>query len=135
MSHETLKETSNIIVRNGHFESDNSLSHEKMLELDASAKAEDLLSAAQQIDIIVISFLTFADGRGFSLASQLREMGFVGVLRARGNLLPDQYPLAIRCGFDEIEISKNRADRQPERQWLDVYKRVKNNYLDRLMLR
>jgi uncharacterized protein (DUF934 family) len=44
-------------------------------------------------------------------------MGFKGRLRAKGHILADQYAMARRVGFDEIEISKDLATRQPVEQW------------------
>lgn len=94
---------------------------------DCSAVAVDLASDAEpaslagllgQIDLIRIDFPSFADGRGFTIAAQLRRMGFVGRLRARGHVIADQYAMARRSGFDEVEISDDLATRQPEPQWL-----------------
>ena len=67
---------------------------------------------------IRIDFPAFADGRGFTLARRLRLLGFAGRLRAAGHLLPDQYAMARRSGFDEVEISDDIAARQPESHWL-----------------
>ncbi|MFK8034631.1 MAG: DUF934 domain-containing protein [Hyphomicrobiales bacterium] len=70
------------------------------------------------IDLIRIAFPSSADGRGFSLGQRLRRLGFKGTLRAHGDLISDQYPMALRTGFNELEISANLAKRQPEEQWL-----------------
>lgn len=70
------------------------------------------------IDLIRIAFPSSADGRGFSLGQRLRRLGFKGNLRAHGDLISDQYPMALRTGFNELEISANLAKRQPEEQWL-----------------
>jgi uncharacterized protein (DUF934 family) len=48
----------------------------------------------------------------------LRTAGYSGRLRARGHVLADQYAMARRSGFDEVEISDDLASRQPEAQWL-----------------
>ena len=69
------------------------------------------------IAMIRIAFPVFSDGRGFTLGRRLREMGFAGRLRARGHVIADQYAMARRCGFDEVEISADLAARQPEDQW------------------
>lgn len=66
---------------------------------------------------IRIAFPSSADGRGFSLARILRLKGFSGTLRAKGHVLADQYAMARRCGFDEVEISDELAQRQPAEQW------------------
>ncbi|MEM9279582.1 MAG: DUF934 domain-containing protein [Pseudomonadota bacterium] len=68
--------------------------------------------------MIRIPFPSFADGRGFSLAKQLRQHGYEGRLRAVGHVIADQYGFARTCGFDEVEIDFALAGRQPEDQWL-----------------
>ena len=66
----------------------------------------------------VESLSDFSDGRGFTLARLIRLFGFVGQLRAKGCIIADQYAMARRFGFDEVEISAEMAARQPEEQWL-----------------
>ena len=68
--------------------------------------------------LIRIAFPVFSDGRGFSLAVALRRAGYAGRLRAAGHVLADQYAMARRCGFDEVEIDAALAARQPEAHWL-----------------
>lgn len=77
-----------------------------------------LLGRLDTIDLIRIDFPSFADGRGFTIARSLRRMGFAGRLRARGHVIADQYAMARRSGFDEVEIDAALAERQPEDQWL-----------------
>ena len=89
------------------------------LDLPSDANAEALERAAQTNATIRIDFPSFADGRGFTLARRLRQMGFVGHLRAKGHVLADQYAMARRSGFDDVEIDRTLAARQPEAQWLD----------------
>jgi uncharacterized protein (DUF934 family) len=45
-------------------------------------------------------------------------MGYQGRLRAAGHIIADQYAMARRAGFDEVEIPDDLAIRQPEPQWL-----------------
>ena len=68
--------------------------------------------------MIRIAFPRFADGRGFTLAAILRRAGYTGRLRAHGHVIADQYAMARRAGFDEVEIDDTLAARQPEDQWL-----------------
>ncbi|MEP4249041.1 DUF934 domain-containing protein [Tateyamaria sp.] len=68
-------------------------------------------------EIIRVDFPNFADGRGFTIARMLRLRGYQGRLRARGHVISDQYAMARRSGFDEVEISQSLAARQPEDQW------------------
>ncbi len=67
--------------------------------------------------LIGIAFPSFSDGRGFTLARRLRELGYTGRLRATGRLIADQYAMARRVGFDEVEVAPDIAARQPEDQW------------------
>ncbi|MEM9852585.1 MAG: DUF934 domain-containing protein [Pseudomonadota bacterium] len=86
------------------------------LDLPNTVAAEDLrpyLGATA----IRVTFPSFADGRGFTIARSLRLMGYEGRLRAQGHVLADQYAQARRCGFDEVEIDADLAARQPEDQW------------------
>jgi len=62
----------------------------------------------------------------------LRLMGYRGRLRAKGHVISDQYAMARRCGFDEIEISEALAARQPEADWLFRANWQKNDYQSRL---
>ena len=70
-----------------------------------------------RIHTIRIAFPSSADGRGFSLARQLRNLGYEGRLRAQGPLISDQFRYAMSCGFDEVEIDSAMAARQPESHW------------------
>lgn len=88
------------------------------IDLASDADPADLAGSIDQIDVIRVDFPSFADGRGFTIAAILRRMGFQGRLRARGHVIADQYAMARRSGFDEIEISDDLAQRQPEPQWL-----------------
>ncbi|MFT6674006.1 MAG: hypothetical protein ACJAVM_000177 [Sulfitobacter sp.] len=70
------------------------------------------------IEMIRIDFPSSADGRGFTIARALRLRGYQGRLRAKGHVLADQYAMARRAGFDEVEVADDIAARQPAEQWL-----------------
>lgn len=76
------------------------------------------LEAVLAAPLIRVDFPKFSDGRGFTLAAELRRLGYAGRLRASGHVIADQYAMARRAGFDEVEIDEGLADRQPEDQWL-----------------
>ncbi|MEL6979965.1 MAG: DUF934 domain-containing protein [Pseudomonadota bacterium] len=88
------------------------------LDLPNDADATRLAPHLDRIALIAVAFPAFSDGRGFSLAQRLRSLGYWGVLRASGALIPDQFAYALVCGFDEVEIDADRAARQGEAQWL-----------------
>lgn len=89
----------------------------QVLDIPGDADAGSL--GALPDDVMVrIRFPAMTDGRGFTLARRLRLAGFTGRLRAAGPLVADQYAMARRVGFDEVEISDEMAVRQPEADWL-----------------
>ena len=70
-----------------------------------------------QLALIRITFPSFSDGRGFTIARRLRLLGYTGELRAFGPVIAEQYAMARRVGFDAVEIPDTLAARQPESQW------------------
>jgi uncharacterized protein (DUF934 family) len=102
------------------------------LDLASDADPAALSACIEGAEIIRIDFPSFADGRGFTLARQLRLMGYTGRLRAKGHVLADQYAMARRTGFDEVEISDDIAARQPQEQWLARAQWSAHNYQARL---
>ncbi len=66
---------------------------------------DSLPESVFQAAIIAISFPAFADGRGFSLARQIREhKDFSGDIRAIGAFVPDQLYYLTRCGFSSFVL-------------------------------
>ena len=92
-----------------------------LLTLPPDADLESIRDRLPGLRLICISFPTFSDGRGFSLARRLRRAGFKGHLRASGHLISDQFRYALDCGFDDVEISDELALRQPESDWVESY--------------
>ena len=84
----------------------------------ASDSDPNSVELAPSIEMIRIDFPSSADGRGFTIARALRLRGYQGRLRAKGHLLADQYAMARRSGFDEVEVNAEIAARQPADQWL-----------------
>lgn len=88
---------------------------------DWRTAGEDIRGAVQ----VDIRFASFKDGRGFSLATQLRtRLGYTGRLRAIGDLIPDQAQFLKRVGFDAITPDRNdlAADwANAERRYSVVY--------------
>lgn len=88
------------------------------LNLAADTDIESVRDALGQFERITVHFGSFADGRGFSIARRLRNMGYRGRLRAAGHVISDQFRYALDCGFDDVQISEEQAARQPESEWL-----------------
>ncbi|MCE0504232.1 DUF934 domain-containing protein [Roseivivax sp. GX 12232] len=105
-----------VIVTDGGFGSDDFQG--AAVELAPDTDPATLAESAAGAEMVVVDFPSFSDGRGFTLARLLRLRGYGGRLRARGHVIADQYAMARRAGFDEVEISEDLARRQPEDQWL-----------------
>lgn len=102
------------------------------LDLASDANPTTLSNLLGGVEMIRIDFPNSHDGRGFTIARQLRLMGFKGRLRAKGQVLADQYAMARRSGFDEVEIPDDLAARQPEDQWLARANWQAHDYQSRL---
>lgn len=82
------------------------------------------------LSIIEIEFPSHSDGRGFTIARKLRRMGFLGKLRAKGPLIPDQFANLLACGFNEVEIKDEHLARQPIEQWQAALRSNSASYQD-----
>ena len=89
-----------------------------VLDVPADADLDAVVARIPTLRMVRVDFPSAADGRGFTIARQLRLHGYTGRLRARGHVIADQYAMARRVGFDEVEIDAGLAARQPEEQWL-----------------
>lgn len=90
---------------------------EQGIDLPNDADVVALWPQIKDAPAIRVPFPSSADGRGFSIASRLRDLGYSGRLRAEGHVIADQYRKARGSGFDEVEIADDLAARQPEPQW------------------
>ncbi len=76
------------------------------LTVEAGADAQAHLADLAACPLVALAFAKFADGRAFSYARMLRDrFGFRGELRAVGDVLIDEIPLMLRCGFDSFEVT------------------------------
>lgn len=74
-------------------------------------RPETLKGLLDQFPLIAVDFPKFTDGRGYSIAYNLRtRLGWTGELRAIGDVLRDQLFSMRRVGFDAYSV---RADRDP----------------------
>lgn len=88
------------------------------LDISPGVDLDRVAARLATLQMIRVHFANFSDGRGFSIARRLRLLGYAGRLRAYGHVLADQYAMARRSGFDEVEIDAQLAARQPQEQWL-----------------
>lgn len=78
--------------------------------LASDERAEALKEDISALPLIAIDFPSFADGRGYSIAYQLRtRLGFHGELRAVGDVLRDQLFYMARVGFNSFATREDRS--------------------------
>ena len=83
--------------------SEQPLEQRPMLVLDNTEDVTRLGERLDGIELIVLQFPKFTDGRAYTQARLLRErLGYTGELRASGAVLIDQLPFLLRCGFDSF---------------------------------
>jgi uncharacterized protein (DUF934 family) len=64
----------------------------------------------ERFAVIAVEFPKFTDGRGYSIAFNLRKrLGYTGELRAIGDVLRDQLFQMQRCGFDAYATRPDRS--------------------------
>ncbi|XDZ66491.1 DUF934 domain-containing protein [Alphaproteobacteria bacterium LSUCC0684] len=90
------------------------------LRLENTAEVENLIPILSRLDAISVHFPSPHDGRGFSLARKLRNLGYEGALRAEGHLHVGQFRHALECGFTELALSPDVVMRMPEKYWLNA---------------
>ena len=74
------------------------------VQLNGDDDISDLAKWLPQLSLIAIEFPVFRDGRGFSLARQIRRLGYQGELRAVGHFGRDQLGYLVRCGFNAFDL-------------------------------
>lgn len=89
-----------------------------VLHIPNDADLSLIVPALDRIETILVDFPAFTDGRGFSLAKQLRvHHGYKGLLVADGPLIPDQYAFALQCGFDAVHVDEETLSRHGIEDW------------------
>lgn len=75
------------------------------LRLDPGFAVEQIADVLKDVTMIEVVFPKFTDGRGYSMGWLLRSrLGYVGEMRAVGDILFDEIQFMVRCGFDAFEI-------------------------------
>ena len=83
--------------------SEQPLEQRPMLVLDNPEDVTRLGERLDGVELVVLQFPKFTDGRAYTQARLLRErLGYSGELRAAGQVYIDQIPFMLRCGFDSF---------------------------------
>ena len=76
------------------------------LDLGADEAVEDFAAWLPRLALVQLNFASFADGRAFSQARQLRQRyAYDGDIRACGEVLRDQLAFMERCGINQFELA------------------------------
>jgi len=88
------------------------------LRISNDTDLEGLQRLLGRVESILIDFPAFTDGRGFSLARELRfKYQYEGTLIADGPLIPDQHSYALQCGFDAVRVDDTTLTRHKIEDW------------------
>jgi len=72
------------------------------VRIEAGDDVRRLAPVLGRLKLAEVDFPKFRDGRGFSSARVLREMGYAGEIKATGDVLVDLVWFMRRCGFDSF---------------------------------
>jgi uncharacterized protein (DUF934 family) len=73
------------------------------VELEATDRVADIEALLARLQLVILNFTAFVDGRAFSQARLLRErFSFQGDIRAQGEVLRDQLSFMQRCGVSQF---------------------------------
>lgn len=75
------------------------------VRIEAGDDVRRLGPVLDRVRLVEVDFPKFRDGRGFSSARVLREMGYTGEIKATGDVLVDLVFFMRRCGFDSFAPS------------------------------
>lgn len=84
-------------------------------------RVEDIPDDINRFPVIAVDFHKFTDGRGYTIASRLRnQLKYRGELRAMGDILRDQLFYLKRVGFDSFALREDQ-DLQAVMAGFDVF--------------
>ena len=110
----SIKKGKVILTKNLWIEKKEFLKKKKIstgIQLNSDESLDKIKDDLFYFSLIQFNFLSFKDGRPFSIAKTLRKkLNFKNEIRASGHILPDQYIFLIRCGFDTVEIEDKDFD-------------------------
>lgn len=94
------------------------------VRIEAGEDVTALFPHRHRVRLVEVDFPKFRDGRGFSTARMLREVGYTGEVKATGDVLVDLIFFMRRCGFDSFAPDKPFEPQDAETaltRWTEVY--------------
>ena len=98
----------NVLLRASELDRLADVDGKKGLLITVDGSPEDNAFPVQQLDLIAIEFAGFNDGRGYSFAALLRRQGFLGELRAVGDVFKDTLNYMKRVSFDSFVLKAGK---------------------------
>lgn len=98
----------NVLLRADELERIHDIQGKKGLLVTVNSSPEEFQFPVNQLDLIAIEFAVFTDGRGYSYANLLRRQGFVGELRAVGDVFKDMLNYLKRVSFDSFILKDGK---------------------------
>ena len=89
--------------------------------LSETDSVDDILPFMNDLQMVVLRFKVFADGRAFSQSKLLRDRhGYQGQIRAVGDVIRDQLSFMQRCGFSQFQLSESEDVNQAIHAFSDI---------------
>jgi uncharacterized protein (DUF934 family) len=98
--------------------------------LSETDSVDDILPFLNDLQMVVLQFKVFADGRAFSQSKLLRDRhGYQGQIRAVGDVIRDQLSFMQRCGFSQFQL----AESEDVNQAIHAFSDISNTYQPELV--
>jgi uncharacterized protein (DUF934 family) len=99
-----------------------------LIETDS---VEDILPFLVDLQMVVLRFKVFTDGRAFSQSKLLRDRhNYKGQIRAVGDVIRDQLSFMHRCGFSQYQL----AETEDVNQSIYSFSEISNTYQPELVM-
>lgn len=93
------------------------------VKLSETDSVSDILPFLNDLEMVVLLFKVFADGRAFSQSKLLRDRyAYQGEIRAVGDVIRDQLSFMQRCGFSQFQLAKTEDVNQAIHAFSDISK-------------
>ncbi|MFT5658532.1 MAG: hypothetical protein ACI9KN_001813 [Gammaproteobacteria bacterium] len=107
------------------FESLKKKSKALAVKLEETAAVNEIVPFLNDLQMVVLQFKVFADGRAFSQAKLLRDRhGYQGQIRAVGDVIRDQLSFMQRSGFSQFQL----AETEDVNQAIHAFNEISKTY-------
>lgn len=98
--------------------------------LSETDSVDDISPFLNDLQMVVLQFKVFADGRAFSQSKLLRSRhNYQGQIRAVGDVIRDQLSFMQRCGFSQFQLAKT----EDVNQAIHAFSDISNTYQSELV--